>query len=280
MSKKMKYLLAHPSYGRPLQAADYAQRWISKASGHDMVYCLSVEVHEADAYREAFRNITMASGVEFHLVSGKFGTCVAAANAAVKQYFHMRDEKSVDMIVLVSDDMDCPAGWPGLLEAGLSGNSQIDPQVFPFTVQVSDGAVDHILTLPIMSVAAYRKLGYIYHPHYISMYADNDLRETSDRHMRTLECRGIIFAHNHWVHGKGPKDSTYAHQDNDGTQRAGARVFETRRAKGFPLDDFDREIGYEVVDHSVYNITYQHDTEAATQIYAWGGSDSIIIPAG
>lgn len=230
----MKFLLAHPSYGRPEKAASTAKLWIESAQNPESIsaYRICLERPEHGAYLETFSH-EFFNDKPIRLVAGDFGTCVSAANHAVLS--GMSDVLDAEVIILVSDDFHCPANWDTLLSEKIISEYGESYAEEKFAVQVSDGVVSHILTIPIISRKAYEETGYIYHPSYISMYADNDLREVFYRHFKVLEAREIVFPHIHWAHGYGAKDNTYNHQERPEAWDTGRKVFEQRRDNGFPI---------------------------------------------
>ena len=85
-----------------------------------------------------------------------------------------------------------------------------------------------------MNRAAFNKLGYIYHPEYLSMFADNDLHDTARKHgmLRFSELR---FEHKHYTAGKSENDATYKHENSPIKYTHGQRVYERRKREGFPI---------------------------------------------
>lgn len=233
MSVQIKFMLAHPSYGRPEKAAITAKKWLESAFSPGSVsgYFMCVEKNEEAAYASALSKAGIQDRVR--LVSGIYGTCVSAANEAAR--FGNSVEPSWDVVILVSDDFECPGEWDEILGRSVNMRYGEGFREEKYAVQVSDGAVKHILTIPIISRAAYMETGYVYHPSYISMYADNDLREVFDRHFAVIDCTDTVFRHMHWANGIGTKDSTYMHQERPQAWNVGREVFEKRKSNNFPV---------------------------------------------
>jgi hypothetical protein len=126
--------------------------------------------------------------------------------------------------------MEAPQGWDQLLlsDQYLNGAN-------PVVLQVHDGIRSDIMTLPIMNRIAYNVLGYLYHPGYISMFADNDLAETAKTHHLYRISSIVGFQHNHYTVGKSHKDATYARENSSIATKVGEKLFEQRKAGGFPL---------------------------------------------
>ena len=231
--RNMKFLLAHPSYGRPQKAEATARLWYERATNKENIaYHICVETPEYVTYTDVFSH-DFFSDKDLKMVHGNFGTCVSAANNAVLT--GITDNPDSDIIILVSDDFECPENWDALLTEKILSAYGENHKEEKFAVQVSDGVVSHILTIPIISRAAYAETGYIYHPSYISMYADNDLRDVFYRHFKILEARDLVFRHVHWAHGYGTKDNTYLHQERPEAWTIGKQIYQKREAEGFPV---------------------------------------------
>lgn len=160
-------------------------------------------------------------GIE--VVSDRFNGMVAASNAAAKI-------ATGQILILVSDDMHPPQGWDYKLLRDLRLNSDK-----PCVLQIHDSIRDDIMTLPIMNRAAYDKLGYLYHPSYISMFADNDLAETAKAHKMYYRSTIEGFEHRHWINGKSQKDATYEREGSTVAWQLGEKVYNQRKLERFPL---------------------------------------------
>lgn len=134
-----------------------------------------------------------------------------------------------DILVLVSDDMYANQGWDSDLLDWFATHQ--DPAI----LQVHDGIRSDILTIPIMNRAAYELLGYLYHPKYISMFADNDLAETAKKHGLYHIDESIEIEHRHYTVGKSSVDETYKKENSSIAWRHGERQFKYRQKMGFPI---------------------------------------------
>ncbi len=134
-----------------------------------------------------------------------------------------------DILILVSDDMFAPQGWDSLLLDWFARHPE------PAVLQVHDGIRSDILTIPIMNRGAYERLGYLYHPKYISMFADNDLTETAKAHGMYHVDESIEIEHRHYTVGKSQLDETYKRENSATAWTHGQRLFNQRQKIGFPL---------------------------------------------
>lgn len=206
--------------------------WMGKSSGnHSIEYILSLDDDEPqlDCYKKQFDEYPIK------MLIGKNRSMVDAINAAA--------EKSTgDCLIVVSDDFGCPDQWdeklradPGLLVGfgdvelmNLNGGLE-------FAIHINDTITTReqgVMTLPIISRAAYEKLGHIYNPVYFSMFADNELYDVCKNNGWLIHS-DLIFEHRHWVNGKNPRDETYNRENDTAVYNSGQKIYEARRAAGF-----------------------------------------------
>lgn len=216
----MRFSLIHPSLGRPEQAHACWAAWRGFAHYTDLEHIVSCNQSDPSlqVYASLFNND------ESTVIATQSTNMVMASNFAAQR-------ATGDVLILMSDDMFPPQRWDLLLEPYLDTDQ-------PVVLQVHDGIRDDIMTLPIMNRAAYDKLGYLYHPEYLSMFADNDLAETAKAHGMYLvaDFNPVIqFEHRHYTNGKAPMDDTYRKENSRVKWDHGQRVFERRKQQGFPI---------------------------------------------
>jgi len=105
----------------------------------------------------------------------------------------------------------------------------------PGILQVNDGITVKKLTIPIMNREAYAKLGYVYHPDYVSMFADDDLRKTALQHGLYYNGTDIMIEHRHYSVKKSKYDKTYQSENSRTAWRIGEKIFFERAKHKFPL---------------------------------------------
>jgi restriction endonuclease len=86
-----------------------------------------------------------------------------------------------------------------------------------------------------MNREAYAKLGYVYHPDYISMFADDDLRKTALQHGMYYNGTDIMIEHRHYSVKKAKYDKTYQSENSKTALKKGEQVFFQRAKDKFPL---------------------------------------------
>ena len=211
--------LIHPSLGRPVQARKCYDHWMATASGNHE-YEWIVSLNKSDAMLEQYyQTFTESDAI---MLKTRSINMVEATNEAAKVC-------AGDLIILVSDDMFSCEMWDSRI---LHKFEMIDGAGI---LQVNDGITTKKLTIPIMNRLAYLKLGYIYHPGYISMYADDDLRATALKHQMYYNGTDILIEHKHYMVGKAEYDKTYAKENSQQALKHGERLFYERAKLNYPI---------------------------------------------
>jgi len=209
----MTFTFCHPSYKRPAQARQCFDAW---QDGGPMQWVVSLNDNDS----MAVEYLTAFGGTDAMLIQSPTSNMVMASNAAAKQ-------ATGDILILVSDDMWPIGDWRGELTKAFSAIEG------PVVLQLHDGIRDDIMTFPVMNRAAYELLGYLYHPSYISMFADNDLAETAKALGIYHRCDARIVEHRHYTNGKAANDATYQHENSRLAWQHGKYVFDRRAKTGF-----------------------------------------------
>ncbi len=191
----MRFSLIHPSRGRPDRAFANFLNWMGKAGkDHPVEHILSLDSDDPhlERYRELFKGNS-------NIVVNDNGNMVQATN-------HGALHSSGDVLILLSDDFDCPDKWNDeIAEASkVAGDywlMKVDDCLQPFNNQV--------ITIPIMNRPAYNGLDYIYHPDYSSMWVDVDLFYECKARGWLVNAPHLKFEHIHCSTGKCENDETY-----------------------------------------------------------------------
>ncbi len=212
----MKISLVHPSRSRLKRAEEAIAEWRGNASGaHQLEHIFSVDTDDPDL--EGYRQLAARCGSRLEVHPN--GRMVAAMNRGA-------EAASGDVIVAMSDDFGCPPAWDTAIVDAIGGRERA-------AVLVHDGVNARILTIPIMTAAFYRHLGYVYHPDYVSMWADDDLTEVAKREGALVDARHLLFPHRHMFVSLAPADATYARQNSNQSWWHGWRVYEKRKLQDF-----------------------------------------------
>ena len=211
--------LIHPSLGRAVQARKCYDHWMATASGNHE-YEWIVSLNQTDAELEKYhQTFTKSDAV---LITRNSKNMVEATNEAAKLC-------AGQIIILVSDDMFSPEIWDSRI---LHKFEMING---PGIIQVNDGITTRKITIPIMNREAYAKLGYVYHPDYVSLFADDDLRATALTHGMYYNATDILIEHRHYSVKKSKYDKTYQIENSKQNWKIGEQIFFERAKKKFPI---------------------------------------------
>lgn len=209
-----KISIIHPSRSRPQLAAQTAKKWLSSAKNwKDIQYLLSIDKDD-DLYDEI-------------ILEYPAQTLVGDNANAIEAINYGASKTEGDLIIVVSDDFDCPFHWDVALLKALEGKSD-------YLVKTKDGIQKTLITLPIMDRVYYNRFGYIYNPEYEHMFCDQEMTAVGHMLGRVIEL-DITFPHNHYTTGRFAKDAISVKNDN--TWNQGQRVFNKNLATNFGIEN-------------------------------------------
>ncbi len=215
----MKITLIHPSRGRAEKAFKTYWHWMSLAVDKSNIeHILSIDIDDTNIteYRNAFKNYSTI------IISNN--TCVVdATNVAAKK-------ATGDILIYLSDDFKCPMHWDQLLI-----NRFKDVNI-PMLIKVDDCLQKFhiaVLTIPIMNIQLYKKLGYFWHPEYKSMFVDEHLYWITHNNNWLSFAPELKFPHEHPCIGLAENDETYKRSANNWEQ--GKALFAKHKSLNFPL---------------------------------------------
>ena len=208
--------LLHPTRNRPDKSRDTTNKWISHAN---TAIELIVSVDEDDPQLEKYKEYY--SGVR--LLVRKNRSAIDAINAAA-------EASSGSILVVVSDDSDCPRNW---------GNKIIDATANKkdWIMKVNDGIQRWVITMPIMDRIYYNRFGYIYYPDYLHMFCDTEVSHVADLLKRRITRDDFSFPHRHYSVTRTGKDTTS--QKADSTWEQGKQLYLRRAKESFGLKGVD-----------------------------------------
>jgi hypothetical protein len=210
--------LLHPSRGRPEKSFETVQKWIQRAGNVsiELIVSLDEDDPELQGYREMHVSL---------LEINKNRSAVDAINNAAKK-------ARGNILIVVSDDTDCPENWAVDLLKCVEGKTD-------FIAKTNDGIQKWIITMPIMDRAYYNRFGYVYYPGYLHMFCDTELSCVADLTGRRIDIP-LTFEHLHYSVGKSNKDSVSEKADSTWTQ--GESLFLERYKRIFDLKEISGTI--------------------------------------
>ena len=209
----MKISLLHPSRGRAEKAKRTYDNWINKSSGKlDIEYILSTDMSDfAEPYMRSF-------GVTFKTETTNYNNnLVDATNNGAKK-------TTGDLIVLISDDFDCPENWDLLLLDAVKDKKDFVLKTLMDSKMDSDLLIMDKFTM---------KTGYIYYPEYQHMFCDTDMTHKASLEGQLIVRNDLVFTHNHYSIGKSEKDCVNTKADL--TWNQGEKVYLERVKNNFGI---------------------------------------------
>lgn len=204
--------LIHPSRSRVEKSKATTSKWLANA-GCDVELIVSVDNSDPQLpqYLDA-HNLVIVNNNR---------SAVDAINNGAK-------EAKGDILIVVSDDSDCPRNWgQKIIEATRNRKDWI--------LKVNDGIQRWIITMPIMDRAYYNRFGYIYHPDYKHMFCDTEITHVADLLKKKITREDLHFPHRHYSVTREKKDEVTLKADatwNQGKQLYLQRVRESFGLKG------------------------------------------------
>lgn len=217
---KMRITIIHPTRGRKKLAFETATKWRDRADNPENIeYLFSVD---NDDIQWAVNMPTYWGGAftlqKYSILHNNNKSAIEAINNAAKI-------ATGDLLIIVSDDFDCPEHWDTLLRESVKDKSD-------FLLKTDDGLQPTLVTLPIMDRTYYERFGYVYHPDYLHMFSDQEMTAVAIMTGKYLKS-DLKFPHNHYTTGKTPKDAVNI--KNDATWGQGEALFNARLKNNFDL---------------------------------------------
>lgn len=214
----MKFTIIHPTR-RPEQAYSTMRNWTEKAADwNNFNYILSVDY--GDRFMDKYIAFSHSPAVDFYVCTNYNTSAIQAINHAAKYHFKN------DVLIVVSDDTDCPEHWDTLLLESLEGKSD-------FCAKTDDGLQPTLITMPLMDRAYYERYGYVYHPDYLHLHCDQELTAVAMMTGKYIKL-DISFLHLHYTTGKTAKDDINV--KNDMTWGQGQRLFDKHLETNFGIE--------------------------------------------
>lgn len=203
----------HPSRGRPTQARHALEKWQDiSVNSKRLHHVLSLDNNDPKLYK--YRKEFADTGSE--IITADNVTMVDALNRCLPS---VKD----GIAITLYDDMTPCEEWDSLLD---------DAYVPGKLIQVHDPMNPNLQTVCCGCASVFRKWGYVYYHHYISMFADNDYQEHGQQDGLFMDSDMTVY-HNHPAHGTAKTDATYERQNHATAYRLGNIVLAGRRVRKF-----------------------------------------------
>jgi hypothetical protein len=146
------------------------------------------------------------------------------------------------ILIVSADDQEAPQSWDEDLAAAIA-EWQAERAVGAgdeFVMQVSTGTPNdahrpELMTLQILSRAWYGRFGYVFHPRYTGMYADNEFSDVARHAGVVIDARHLVFQHKHPLFdARVPMDDWYSRGNAKHEYDLGRDTYVRRRALDFP----------------------------------------------
>lgn len=203
--------LLHPSRSRPSNSLITKSLWLNSTcpASVKVEFITSIDVDDPA------RGLYLENGF-----------CIVNENrSAVDAINKAAEFSNGDILIVVSDDTECPPNWVEQLLSVVEGKTD-------WILKTQDGIQPWIITMPVMDRAYYNRFGYIYHPDYLHMFCDTELSCVADLTGRRITS-DLVFKHNHYSTGAFEKDAVSIKAD--ATWNQGEKLFIERARKKFDL---------------------------------------------
>lgn len=199
-------------------------KWLFNADmPYDIEYIFSTDTDDTDKWTsriDILPNFLLNSSRIKHIevLKNNNKSAIEAINFAAKRC-------SGDLIIVCSDDFECPEHWNTLLLNELEGKSD-------FCAKTDDGLQPTLITMPIMDRVYYERYGYVYFEGYRHLFADQELTAVAMMTGKYIKL-DLSFPHLHYSTGKSPKDEISV--KNDLTWKQGEKLFNERLKTNFGI---------------------------------------------
>lgn len=231
----MKISIIHPSRGRAAIAKQVYDNWMGKADKPENIeYIVSMDwtdnswANYVDLFFGEGQSKYIPQPGRQILFDNNVSMFIDHNNTAIEAINNVAKEATGDLLIVVSDDFDCPEHWDTELLKYLKGKSD-------FVVKTYDGLQPWIITLPIMDRVYYERFGYVYNPGYKHMFCDTEMTAVGDLLGKTILVP-MLFQHKHYSQPGGIKKDAVSVK-NDNTWGQGERLYIDRIKRNFDLPE-------------------------------------------
>lgn len=228
--KRYKILAKFPTRWRPQIFLSRLKEYVHNANDlKNILFLISYDADDETMTSDVIiKAQTMHPELNIKLVKGHSKSKIEAVNADINNL--EGEDANWDIVLVISDDMKCMAkGWDDVIRKKMRATCPDTDHYLFFC----DGYQDRLSTIACMGRAYYNRFGYIYHPSYKSLFADNEATEVAQQLGKITLLNVLIMKHQHhsWG-GEMAKDRLY--DRNDALWSYDEMVYTMRRQAGFP----------------------------------------------
>lgn len=167
--------LLHATRSRPDKSLKTTKRWVEYSGVKtELIVSLDQDDPALKRYLIHYPNA----------IVNKNRSAVDAVNRAAEQ-------AKGNILVVLSDDTECPPGWGNMIVKATKKTSD-------FVLKVNDDVQKWIVTQPILDRAYYERFGYVYHPGYLHQFVDTHFTHVADALGKIIFRNDIHFPHRHY----------------------------------------------------------------------------------
>jgi hypothetical protein len=231
--KPIRILIKFPTRSRPEKFCDVLNKYIDYLSGkHDIRFVITMDKDDDTMNNARIRTFLDNKARRVSLVYhyGDSRTKIEAVNADL-------EGECADILLLASDDMVPHIhGYDDIIATDMA---RYFPD-FNGALNYHDGLrkekSQHLMTLAVLGWRLYEEWGYIYHPGYVSLYADKEQTEVCRHTGRLVDLPQCIIKHDWPLHGE--HDALMQRNSNDAMYDRDGAVFNYRKKWRFGLNSF------------------------------------------
>lgn len=258
-ARPTRLLIKIPTRSRPTQFFATLDQYYKLLSGKtDTRFLISCDQDDVLMNCQLVRD-RLATYKNLYFYFGSGNTKISAYNRDIEKH------SDFDILVVTSDDL-LPqiSGYDEVIVSEMKKSFPDMDGVLAF----SDGNSGGLLCpYPIMGKKYYDRFGYIYHPHYKSLFCDNELTEIAHILNRIKFIDTVLFEHHHPLLLK--RGATHVEMDslyvrNESLDPVDRATYQYRRAGGYNLHPFTKH----VVKMSILIPTLESRKKLFNELYA------------
>lgn len=212
----MKILYKLTTLNRPIRAQKAIDS-VNKLSS-SLNYFIAVSVDEGDESANELKNYDAMY----------IGTSTGKINAINRDMDKISMDYKWDILVNLSDDQVFIMEKFDSIIRECFADGNLDKFIhFP------DGNQNNLATMTIVGRTYYERDNFIYHPDYLSVYADNEAQDVAILRRCYQFNPNQIFLHEHPAWGKAQNDTLYLINENPQLYAKDQATYERRKAKNF-----------------------------------------------